>query len=132
METIVFQAKIPVAQLLVDTQNPRLPETKSSQDEAIRLMLKTQGNKVFALAKHLAENGTNPASLPIVIPAKENSGMYYVLDGNRRLTALRLLERQELGDGIFDRSVLQGIKDLAVKYKNNPIRELECVVFPDR
>jgi hypothetical protein len=109
-----------------------LPETKLNQDEAIQLMLNSQGNKIVALAKHLAENGTNPASLPIVIPATEHTGKYYVLDGNRRLSALRLLERPELGDGIFDRLVLQNTKELAVKYKNNPIQEFECVIFPDR
>lgn len=72
MITSFSQTRIPVSQLLVDTQNPRLPEMKSGQDDAIRLMVKTQGNKVFALAQHLANNGANPASLPIVIPDLEN------------------------------------------------------------
>ena len=132
MDISSFQTKIPVSQLLVDTQNPRLPEMQSSQDDAIRLMIKAQGSKVFALAQHLANNGTNPASLPIVISASENEKMYYVLDGNRRLTALRLLERPELSDGIVDSSASQKIKELSSKYKNNPINELECVVFNDR
>jgi hypothetical protein len=132
LDKIFFQTRIPVNQLLVDTQNPRLPEMKLDQDDAIRLMIRTQGSKVFALAQHLANNGTNPASLPIVIPAAENEKKFYVLDGNRRLTALRLLERPELIDGIIDRSVSQKIKELASKYKNRPITELECVVFNDR
>jgi len=105
---------------------------KSSQDDAIRLMIKTQGNKVFALAQHLANNGTNPASLPIVIPTPENEKEYYVLDGNRRLTALRLLERPELTDGIIDGSTSQKIKEMSSKYKSGPITELECVVFNNR
>lgn len=132
MNTSFFQTKIPVSHLLVDTQNPRLPEMQSSQDDAIRLMIKSQGSKVFALAQHLANNGTNPASLPIVIPAPENEKMYYVLDGNRRLTALRLLERPELVDGLLDSSASQKIKELSLKYKNRPIKEFECVVFNDR
>ncbi len=132
MDNSSFQTKIPISQLLVDTQNPRLPEMQSSQDDAIRLMIKAQGSKVFALAQHLANNGTNPASLPIVIPAPENKKLYYVLDGNRRLTALRLLERPQLSDGLFDSSASQKIKELSSKYKNNPINELECVVFNDR
>ena len=132
MSAAYFQTKIPVIQLLVDTKNPRLPETRASQDDAIRLMVKTQGNKVFALAQHLANNGTNPASLLIVIPTVEDEKFYYVLDGNRRLTALRLLERPELVDGIIDGSASQKIKELSLKYKDNPINELECVVFSDR
>ena len=132
MTTTFYQTRILVNQLLVDTQNPRLPEMKSSQDDAIRLMVKTQGNKVFALAQHLANNGTNPASLPIVIPAPENEKLYYVLDGNRRLTALRLLERPELTDGVIDRLISQKIKELSSIYKTRPITELECVVFNNR
>jgi hypothetical protein len=132
MNPAFFQTRIPVTQLLVDIQNPRLPEMQSNQDDAIRLMIKTQGSKVFALAQHLADNGTNPASLPIIIPTSEDDGMYYILDGNRRLTALRLLERPELADGIFDRSTSQKIRDLSSKYKNRPIIDLECVVFNDR
>ncbi|MBI5841058.1 MAG: hypothetical protein HZB19_13250 [Chloroflexi bacterium] len=132
MNTTFLQTRIPISQLLVDTQNPRLPEMQSSQDDAIRLMIKTQGSKVFALAQHLANNGTNPASLPIVIPVAENEKMYYVLDGNRRLTALRLLERPELIDGIINGSVVQKIRELSSKYKSGPISELECVVFNDR
>lgn len=132
MNTTPYQTRILTSQLLVDTQNPRLPEMRSSQDDAIRLMIKTQGNKVFALAQHLANNGTNPASLPIVLPASEDGGKYYILDGNRRLTALRLLERPELADGIVDSTTLQRIKELSSRYKSSPIKELECVVFNDR
>lgn len=132
MDTSFFQAKLPVSQLLLDTQNPRLPEMQSSQDEAIRLMVKTQGSKVFALAHHLANNGTNPASLLIVIPSSENNNQYYVLDGNRRLTALRLLECPEILDRTINSSFSQKIKELSVKYKNEPIKELDCVVFKNR
>lgn len=123
---------IPVEQLLVDTQNPRLPDIQSDQDDAIRLMLKSQGSKIFALAQHLVENGPNPASLPIVIPALDEAGKYYVLDGNRRLTSLRLLERPDLGDGAFGSLTSQKIKTLSVKYKNRPIDGLECVIYDDR
>ncbi len=132
MNTAFSQTRIPTSQLLVDIQNPRLPEMGSSQDDAIRLMVKAQGNKIFALAQHLANNGTNPASLPIVIPAPESKGKFYVLDGNRRLTALRLLERPELADNVIDGSILQKIKQLSLAYKRRPITEFECVVFSNR
>lgn len=132
MATTSFQKRIPVSQLLVDTQNPRLPEMKSNQEDAIQLMVKNQGNKVFTLAQHLANNGTNPANLLIVIPVDKSKNEYFVLDGNRRLTALRLLERPELLDNVIDGTISQKIKELSIKYKTNPIKELECVVFKDR
>lgn len=132
MSTSPLQIKIPVSQLLVDTQNPRLPEMQLTQDEAIRLMVKVQGNKVLSLAQHLASNGTNPASLLIVIPAHDDAKKYYVLDGNRRLTALRLLERPELLAGLIDIPIYKKIKDLSLRYKENSIDEIECVVFNNR
>ena len=97
MSTTFFQTKIPVNQLLVDTQIPDFPKHNPVEDEAIQLMIKSQGSKIIALAHHLADNGTNPASLPIIIPSNDKDDRYYVLDGNRRLSALRLLERPELG-----------------------------------
>lgn len=132
MSTAPLQIKIPVNNLLVDTQNPRLPKMQTSQGEAIQLMVQTQGSKILSLAQHLADNGTNPASLPIVIPATDEKGKYYVLDGNRRLSALRLLEHPELGNSFFNNSALQKIKELAVEYKKRPITHLECVVFSTR
>jgi hypothetical protein len=95
-------------------------------------MVKVQGNKVFALAQHLANNGTNPASLLIVIPVPEKKNEYFVLDGNRRLSSVRLLERPELGADTLDAATSRKIVNLSLKYKASPIKELECVVFNDR
>jgi len=50
-----YQKTIPTAQLLLDTENPRLPETQKNQDNSIRTMVNAQGNKVFALAQHLTK-----------------------------------------------------------------------------
>ena len=132
MNKAPYQTTILVDQLLVDTKNPRLPEMQIAQEDAIRLMIKTQGGKIFSLAQHLAENGTNPASLPIVIPASDYDGMYYVLDGNRRLTAIRLLEQPSLANGILDDSTYSKVKILSSKHGSNPLKELNCIVFSDR
>ena len=98
---------IPVSQLLLDVQNPRLPDIQTNQREAIRTMVAGLGDKIIALAKHMQENGPNPASLLIVIPSGDETGRYIVLDGNRRLTALKILEMPALVDGILSKIFYQ-------------------------
>ncbi len=76
-----------VSQILLDYENPRLAQIQESQREAIRLMATTQADKIIVLAEHIVNHGTNPASRPIVIESETDPDFYYVLDGNRRITA---------------------------------------------
>ena len=79
---------IPVAHLDLDVQNPRYGEVPS-QDDAFRALAREQGSKLIALALDIHENGLHPANRLIVTQGTE--GRYVVLDGNRRVAALRLL-----------------------------------------
>lgn len=126
-----YEDVISISQLLLDFQNPRLPETQFSQHDAIRAMAFAQTEKILALAQHIVENGTNPANLPIVMPS-DSEGMFFVLDGNRRVTALKLLESPLLAEGIFNKSSLEKLKKLSVKFVKNPITKLNCIVVTDR
>lgn len=121
---------IPISQLLLDTKNPRFPDILGSQQEAIRSMAQAQGSKIVALAEHLVNNGPNPASLSIVMPAGEST--YCVLDGNRRITALKLLEEPALAEGVLDDATLRRLNQLAARFWKTPISHLACVVVADR
>lgn len=121
---------IPASQLLLDTKNPRFPDIQQSQQEAIRAMAQAQGSKIVALAEHLVNNGPNPASLSIVMPAGE--GTYCVLDGNRRITALKLLEEPALAEGVLDDAALRRLKQLAEQFGKAPLVQLPCVIVADR
>ena len=79
---------IPVVQLDLDVRNPRHGEVPS-QDDAFRALAREQGSKLIALALDIHENGLHPANRLIVMRGAEER--YIVLDGNRRLAALRLL-----------------------------------------
>lgn len=131
MEKTPYDDEISISQLLLDTQNPRLADTQSSQRDAIRAMTFAQAEKIMSLAQHIVENGTNPANLPIVMPSG-NEGMFFVLDGNRRVTALKLLESPLMAEGILNPSSLEKLKALSAKFAKNPITELNCIVVPDR
>jgi hypothetical protein len=93
-------------------------------------MARTQGKNLVGMADHLMKYGPSPADLPIVMP--EKSGSFVVLDGNRRLTALKALENPSLIDGAVPPSVLKQIKDRAKDYAKSPVDSLRCYVVADR
>jgi len=123
---------IEVSQLLLDPENPRLSAVQTNSCDAIRAMTELQGERVIALAEHLLEHGTNPASLMIVMPSKTDKSLFYVLDGNRRLTALKLLESPLLAEGILTKKNFQTLKRLSDKFEKTPITRVNCVVFEHR
>lgn len=82
---------IPLSKLAMDLENPRHPEAES-QKAIIDWMTEgpsKSGDKLIALAKDIADNGVNPADQINVVAA--GNGNYTVLEGNRRVTALKLL-----------------------------------------
>lgn len=81
---------IPVEELLLDLKNPRY--VASGQRQAMQGIIENQGSKLFGLAKHIAANGLSPIDPFLVLPKGDK---YVVLEGNRRLAAVRLLSRPE-------------------------------------
>src|ERR1700687_5562153 len=88
------------ADLLIDIKNPRIPLEVSGQREALRALAEDQKERLVVLADHIVtHHQLNPAELPIVMRSEEQPKRYTVLEGNRRLTALRVLEAPELFRG---------------------------------
>jgi len=128
----LFENTIPVARLLLDPENPRLPEIQGSQRETIAALAQVQGSQLVALAKHIVDYGLNPAELPIVMPTADDPRNYYVLDGNRRINALKVLETPELAQSALKASDLKKLKRLSLAYLKSPIAEVRCVISPTR
>ena len=81
---------ISLQNLLIDLQNPRY-DPRTNQREAIITIVNEQGSKLVALADDIVnESGLNPSELPMVMPSGDEN-TFIVMEGNRRLTALKLL-----------------------------------------
>jgi hypothetical protein len=118
------------SQLLIDLQNPRIPREVSGQRDALRALAEQQTQKLFVLAQHIVTYGSlNPAELPIVM--RSNDG-FVVLEGNRRLTALRALEAPDTFDGALPPKVLDDIRGLSGSYRRSPVGEVYCIVASNR
>ncbi|HTQ67858.1 MAG TPA: ParB/Srx family N-terminal domain-containing protein [Solirubrobacteraceae bacterium] len=87
---------IPVGQLLLDTENPR-HEPVRSQREAIQSLIAAERQKLVVLANDILENGISPIDLLLVIP--EGKDRYKVVEGNRRLAAIRMIGNPDLAEG---------------------------------
>lgn len=86
----------PVSSLLLDLQNPRFRNPVDAERAALREHLATERDKLVALAKDIATQGAvNPTELPVVVREGDH---FVVIEGNRRLAALKLLLQPELAD----------------------------------
>ena len=84
---------IKITNLLLSVENPRF-ERVGSQRESLDIMVGEQRDKLINLSKDIVEAGINPGELTFVTPEKGN--MFKVLEGNRRIVALKLLNNPEL------------------------------------
>lgn len=78
----------PVEDLLLDPENPRLPETLSRDQQSMIDYIATT-TSIEDLMGAIAENGYFEGEPLIVVP--DNNGKFLVVEGNRRLTAINLL-----------------------------------------
>ncbi len=124
------EKKIGINDLLFDTENYRLDDPNNQDDAFLQIMLGLR-EKVIRLANDMGQYGPNPSDLPIVLPF-EQSGKYVVLEGNRRLAAIKLLTDPLFIDKITDLA-LKG-KALAVRHDHPKfkITALVCLVATDR
>jgi len=117
---------IELDKLLVNPENYRFNRV-TDQQEAILTMLHSQNNKIIRLARDIAQRGLNPTKRLVVKEADDSR--YVVLEGNRRVTVLKLINNpNEIpGDYLF-KSIFE---DLHAKYKNSLPTTVECVVYPE-
>jgi hypothetical protein len=121
--------KLKVSQLLLNIENPRF-DMVGTQREAITTMIENQKDKLIRLAEDILEVGMNPADLVIVVPHESLKNQYVVVEGNRRVTTLKLLDNPDLISEKH-KSLLNRFKKLNEQYKKHPVDGVDCVVFDD-
>lgn len=90
----VEYADVPITDLMLDVQNPR-HDPASGQREAIQSLLSEGGEKLVHLAEDIVKEGMSPIDVLLVIKATSPSS-YTVLEGNRRVAAVKILTNPEL------------------------------------
>jgi hypothetical protein len=110
--------------LLLDVQNPRLGQVQS-QSEAIAEIIERQGDKLANLMRHIAQHGLSPTDSMLVL--RRGRG-FVVLEGNRRLAAIKLLANPDLAKG----TLLEGAAKRVAKQATRIVNSVDCIVVASR
>ncbi len=116
------------ADLLFDETNPRLSQPSMGQRGALRALATLLDRKLLKLAEDIVTYGVDPGSLPIVVSADKDANRYIVLDGNRRLAALKSLENPESISGAVQPTTLEELRNLSRRYQSSPVETVRCLV----
>ena len=115
-------APLPINKIYLDEQNPRLPTTVDrGQDEMLRYI--ARNTSITELMTAIAENDYFPGEPIIVVPRGAEG--HSVVEGNRRLVALKLLSDPSL----IPKNAK--VREIAENAKHKP-DTVPCVMFEDR
>lgn len=123
LEYPYFDEKIPVESLILDNENPRLPDYIQGKNENDIISHMLLEESTLELMQAIGQKGFFPGEQLLVVPLGNNK--YKVVEGNRRLTAVKLLNDPELAT--VQQSLVEKIRN-SVKI-NLPISFLPCMVF---
>lgn len=115
-----------IGKLVNDFENARHP-VKHSERDVIDWMLKELGKEIFNLAQDIAIHGLSPIDRVLVMPKSKNN--FTVMEGNRRVLAVKLLNNPSLADGTKWESKYETLKK---DYKGSIPKVLEVVSINDR
>ena len=88
--------KINLSELKLDSENPRLPKSMHGKPEVEILSYMLLDASLIELMLAIGENDFFPGEQLLVIP--DIDGKYKVIEGNRRLSAVMLLNHPELAN----------------------------------
>lgn len=123
-------ASIPLDLVKLDQANVRFGnDVAQSQREAIELLMADMDDarKILKLAEHIAQNGLDPTEIQMVTPGGDDT--YIVLEGNRRLTALKLLQKPDLCPV---EKLVKGFMAAHGRMDMNELNEVDFSVVPTR
>lgn len=121
--------KIPITDLLLDTSNARLGDEQPSQQAAYLTLAKQQGRRLIKLAQDIVEFGTDPTTIVAVVATNDRRPRYRVLEGNRRVLALKALETPTTVSAAFSKADQRKLLELSAAYAADPLDEIDCVLF---
>jgi len=112
-----------ITHLYLDPLNPRLPEADEGMSQPRLLVELVEHEKIYELAKEFVEKGYYPTESLIVV---EEDGKKYVVEGNRRLAALKLLYNPDTAPSKYQK------KFRTLSSRIDTIKKVRIVVAPSR
>ncbi len=91
---------MPIQQLRLDPLNPRLPQAYQGRSQELLLECIAETYSAIEVARSIALHGYFPSEPLIVISQSDDT--YVVVEGNRRLVALKILADSTLANELDD------------------------------
>lgn len=123
--------ELDIDDLLLDLSNPRIVQV-SSQAEALAAIINLDARHFKTMMESIKAHGLDPGDSFYII---EEEGLedYVVVDGNRRLAALKVLHEPNLLQGVaISESVRSRLAKVTQGFDRKSIDTLSCVLFDDR
>ena len=115
-----------VDDLLFDPKNPRFPSRVNGEDETAVLEWMLDDATIVELMMSIGEKDYFPGEPLLVVPTNPPSDKYIVIEGNRRLTAVKLLRDPEKAP--IRKSSVKEASEQAIYHPT----KLPVVEFPER
>jgi hypothetical protein len=100
-----------------------------TQQAVIHELAADDPEALVQLASDIVDHGIDPTSLPAVVATDDRRRRYRVLEGNRRVLALKVLETPNIVSSSVSDRQLAKLSALSKKYADEPLAEVQCVLF---
>ena len=121
---------VSVSRLLLDQSNARLGEPQPQTQQATQIALaKIVGNQLFEIAEDIVTHGLDPTTIPAITPEGATGNKFRVIEGNRRVLAIKSLETPGILEAALTSARLKRLNDLSELFRRDPISSVLCVVF---
>jgi len=128
---LVDYLELTIDEFLLDEENPRLGSV-GSQSEALDALLKLNQSHFRNLMLSIKRNGLDPGDSLYVIESDEPED-FVVLDGNRRVAAMKVLAQPDLLDGTDASDAMKkSLVRTASDFNREAVEPIRCVKFDDR
>ena len=128
---MIDHIELTIDDLLLDEDNPRIGAV-SSQSEALEAIVRLNLSHFRNLMLSIKENGLDPGDSLYIIES-EVDGDFIVLEGNRRLSAMAVLNNPNILDGtelpaVTKKSLLRASSG----FNRENVEPIRCVLFETR
>lgn len=122
---------IPLSKLLLSTKNPRIVECET-QEECVSQIYQNGKNGFESLLNSILKRGFMQGESILVTPAADGSGKYVVEEGNRRISALKLLHgvKSVCGKNAELKRLLEYSKKFKPHFKEQS-KKVPCLIFQE-
>ncbi len=129
--TVAETVEVAISDLLLDQENARLGQPQPSQQDVYTELARQQGRRLVQLADDIVKKGLDPTTLIAVVPTGDRRKRYRVVEGNRRVLALKALETPSIVSHALGSSDQQKLTRLSHRYLEKPFESIQCVLFED-